>query len=253
MKKTLIFFWISSFTLIFSGCSGKQVLKQNQLVENKHFFINWNTQTWDLNKEETSSHILLSKGYHSKGAQNINISVKYKNYNGNIDISSYPYNNSYSFNEGAYYMPNAEIFFDKNANYKLLKRELDDTPSMITVRHYGKRVYFKKFENINYINGMKCMESSVWRKTFRKKYYYITCGYYKLNFDNNDKQILRISYNYDNSSKPNGNLANNTFEVLLKQAVKQIISTLKIKNFDRERMEKEGLMHYDKEFESTKW
>ncbi len=30
-----------------------------------------------------------------------------------------------------------------------------------------------------------------------------------------------------------------------------MIKTLKIKNFDRVRMEREGLMHYDKVFEST--
>lgn len=39
----------------------------------------------------------------------------------------------------------------------------------------------------------------------------------------------------------------------LKQAVKKLIRTIKIKNFDRDRMQKEGLMHYDKEFKSTKW
>ena len=36
---------------------------------------------------------------------------------------------------------------------------------------------------------------------------------------------------------------------MLKQAVKRVVDSIEIKNLDRERMEREGLMHYDKKYE----
>lgn len=124
---------------------------------------------------------------------------------------------------------------------------------------------------ITYINNLKCT-GGVFSRTHGgtlysaiTKNYSIECGYYdKTESENDGKRILAIDYKYsyangksrlqkDSSLKREELLTREQAEDGLKQAVKELVKTIKIKNFDRERMEKEGLMHYDKEFESTKW
>ena len=90
-------------------------------------------------------------------------------------------------------------------------------------------------------------------------------GYYdKIEIENDGKRILRVTYKYNyasNKSRLQKDLNLKRDELLtkqqaedgLKEALKELVKTIKIKNFDRERMEKEGLMHYDKEFKSTKF
>jgi len=91
----------------------------------------------------------------------------------------------------------------------------------------------------------------------------IYCGYYDRQ---KGKRILFFFFDYDSRDLPmrsrevwgaisrSGELPHiQPFERQLKQAAKQIISTIRIKNLDRERMEREGLMHYDKKFEISEY
>lgn len=119
----------------------------------------------------------------------------------------------------------------------------------------------------DYVNGLRC-SGRVFSRNFggslyqaTTKYYSITCGYYD---KSEGKRLLIIDYRYsyaggdsrleaDVGTKRSDLLTMQQAEDGLKQAVKQLVSTIKIKNFDRERMEREGLMHYDKEFELSEF
>ena len=96
--------------------------------------------------------------------------------------------------------------------------------------------------------------NNMFKQKFRAgvKFYSIKCGYYDTTETINDgKRTLVIDYRYTHNIKKPQEAKER--EQTIKQAVKKAISTLKIKNIDIKRMEKEGLMHYDKEFKSTKW
>jgi len=92
--------------------------------------------------------------------------------------------------------------------------------------------------------------------------YKIYCGYYD---KGKGKRVLSVKFEYKNavvdSKESNFSKISKSgimphvqpVENLTKQAAKQIISTIRIKNLDRERMEREGLMHYDKKFEISEY
>lgn len=147
-------------------------------------------------------------------------------------------------------------YFDRNAEFKkVLKDEdmkLDDND-----REQGIG-YVRQW--VSYIQGLKCTEGVFSRspvgamKGTGSKNYSLTCGYYD---KVEGKRLLHISYSYiyaggsvrhqKDADTPQSELISlEQAELGLKQAVKQLISTIKIKNFDRKRMEREGLMHYDK-------
>jgi len=93
-------------------------------------------------------------------------------------------------------------------------------------------------------------------KDIHSKHYSLTCGYY----DKKDgRRMLSISYSYNyvggslrhqkDEDIPGKDLASlEQAELFLKDAVKQLIGTIRIKNFDRERMEREGLLLHGKQY-----
>jgi len=91
------------------------------------------------------------------------------------------------------------------------------------------------------------------------KNYGIACGYYDID---EGKRILDISYRYnyaagnirmqhDKDTPKSELLTQLQVETILKEAVKRVVDSIEIKRLDRERMEREGLMHYDKKFEMS--
>jgi len=57
----------------------------------------------------------------------------------------------------------------------------------------------------------------------------------------------------DEDKKRNELFTQSEAEKELKEAVKAVIGSLHIKNFDKERMEREGLIHEDKIYELLRW
>lgn len=162
-----------------------------------------------------------------------------------------------------------DILFDKDGDYEARDKYLKNTPETLAQNKEQGISYDKDW--ITYINGLKCTGGVFSRNhggtlySATTKNYSITCGYYdKTESENDGKRILRIAYKYsyandksrlqtDSNLKREELLTKQQAEDGLKQAVKELVKTIKIKNFDRKRMEKEGLMHYDKEFQPTKW
>lgn len=165
-----------------------------------------------------------------------------------------------------YYESNGRNFFDKNLEYfdsdkkirKLSKKEIESD------KRYS--VSYQK-EWITYVSSLKCEGSVAIRGGgIGVKWYYISCAYYDTTETEDDgKRTLEIQYRYNYMSDYYNSLLQDKgvpreewftreeAEAILKDAVKQAVQTLTIKNIDIPRMEKEGLMHYDKEFKSTKW
>lgn len=143
--------------------------------------------------------------------------------------------------------------FTKDAYY----RDSDIKEKVFTKNDKETGITYKKGW-ITYVNYLKC-SGSVFSRGFGGsyysggvKFYSIKCGYYDTTETINDgKRTLVIDYRYTHNTKKPQEAKER--EQIIKKAVKKAVSTLKIKNMDIKRMEKEGLMHYDKEFKSTKW
>lgn len=257
IKRNLIF--IIAIVFLLNGCSTRQVLKQNQEISNKSISIKWNTHKWDFNKEEHQAYVLFSQGY-GDDYQTMYIKINYQDIHGKIGILVLPYNANYALNGGKHYLPDSNLLFEKNSNYKKLKRKPDGTPLMMTVNAYGTRVYNEKWEDITYIKGLRCIDSVFLRHLpWSEKVYKTYCGYYD---KNKNKKILYIEYSHDDIVqhrywKQYDNIdilpTSQPFEILIKQAVKELVKTIKIKNFDKEKMIEEGLYYPNEEFKSTKW
>lgn len=149
-------------------------------------------------------------------------------------------------------------FFDKDSKYKTIlndeEMELNDND-----REQGIG-YVRQW--IAYVHGMKCSEGVFSRsrggvyKDIGSKNYGVCCGYYD---KREGKRILCISYIYNyaggsirhqkDADVPQDKLPTvRDVELRLKRDVKQLIGSLRIKNMDVERMEREGLLHHDKEY-----
>ncbi len=153
------------------------------------------------------------------------------------------------------------ILFDKNGDVEK-ERERERTNPFNIKRDKEQGITYKK-KQIQYVKGLKC-RAIVYSRNFGGSYYngtsknyIINCGYYDKTIKKGDgKRMVRIGYRYiyggttkENKNKPNRLEVENN----LKDAVKKLISTLKIKNFDKEKMIKEGLYHPDKKYEHMKW
>lgn len=264
-----VFLSVLLISMLLSSCSTTQHLKQEQKIERNYFSITWNTATWDFAKSKENFYVGMEKGNWSDGkgndSQNILIPIHKKVLHegeyvwlryADFSISSV------SYERYAEYMlkNDVEIFFDKNADYSMVSRNPDGVPKLMTINRFYKRTYNKKWEKINYINGLKCLDSTYLINN-RSKLYKIYCGYYdksmgkrifRINFDYESRNFQK-GYDWDEISKTGEIPHIQPIERLIKQAAKQIIATIKIKNFDRERMEKEGLIHYDKKFELSEY
>jgi len=258
-EKAYVFFIV----LILSGCSAAKHLEQGSEVSNSYFSILWNTATWDFARSEEKMNVTLT---HGRGGDEESMifdiyspTHRYKHDYARILLRGQAYLEE---NEGSPFLPGSEMFFDKSTDYGRVLRESDGTPAMMTINHYGLRAYNRKWEKVTYVQGMKCLESVFLRRS-QNKVYKIYCGYYD---KKKGKRILFVAFDYDSrdiplsSSGPWGEISKSAniphiqpFEDKVKQAAKQVISTIQLKNLDRERMEREGLMHYDKKFEISEY
>jgi hypothetical protein len=244
MVKILLSFFV---TLFFNACSYTspyRATKLNELIQDKHISIHAIDDSWKIDKEYNGHSWIHG------------LPVLYKTYSGfsyEIDFRTYPYR------DGEIY----KVLFNKNAQYW----DSDTIPEVYDEIDKEQGINYKKGWS-TYIKGVKCL-GSVFSRNFggtaysaTSKNYNILCGYYN---KQEGKRLLEISYRYyggmgdtelqtdkDDNTKEKY-LTPQEVEAQLKQALKETLKTLKIKNFDKEKMLKEGLYHPNKEFESTKW
>jgi len=258
--------------LMLNGCVSTKRIEQGQTVERDYFSIIWNTASWDFMHSEEKRYVAMEKGDWSDGdgddSQEINIIIynssnyKGKNYwkrfaDFSVDNSSHRGDEGF----GRHRKAGSKELFDKKSDFGTLLNNPD-------VFFDGFLAYNKKWSKITYVQGIRCLSETFLRgQADQMKLYNITCGYYD---KKKGKRELHISFGYRskylpannyNNSESNWKKISKTGEIphvqpvenQTKQAVKQIISTLKIKNLNRERMEREGLMHDDKKFEISEY
>ncbi|WP_373004159.1 hypothetical protein [Sulfurimonas sp.] len=247
--KNLIIFLI--LMILFNGCSHTspyRQIKPNEIIQNKYVLVEASDRLFEINKKYDTVPKLKT------GLPRFHKSIKGSQYT--INIQTYPYK----------YMQMKDSYLNKDAKY------LDSDTYVETYDENDKEQNIKYRRHwIAYINNMKCSGQVFSRNhggtlySATTKNYSIACGYYdKTEKEYNGQRLLMISYIYnyandksrlqkDTNLKREELLTKQQAEDGLKQAVKELVKTIKIKNFDKERMEKEGLMHYDKEFKSSKW
>jgi hypothetical protein len=236
-----------SAILLFAGCSYSspyRPTKPNEVIKNETISFLSPGDDWKIDKE-----------YGTLQYKNWDPAI-YKDYNGfsyEIDFRTYPYRDG---------VVNRQLF-DKDSL-------IDDSDIMPVVYDEIDKEQGIKYARgwVPYIKGMRCA-GGVFSRSFggtaysaTSKNYSIGCGYYD---KQGGKRLLEISYRYyggtgdtelqtdkDDNTKEK-HLTPQEAETELKQALKEVLKTLKLKNFDKEKMIKEGLYHPNKEFESTKW
>jgi len=250
--------------ILFNGCATTQKIQQGQEVGCDYFSIVWNTATWDLARSKEKRFVKLVPVNWSDGSNEgqgfslrIYESVVYEGHNVQEDIASINISSDSYQKRPEYISRNgAEIFFDKDADYETLPSNTDGSPKLMLDQYYKHIIYSRKWERITYLDGLKCIGDMY--IGIGSKSYEMYCGYYD---KTTGKRILRITISYDSpvfsQKRLNQNMIVKTgdapsvqpVENLLKQAAEQLIGTIKIKNMDRERMEREGLMHHGKTYE----
>jgi hypothetical protein len=236
MRRVITYITLISTLLLFTACSGSpyRQVKPSELIESGALSIVIPDRNWKIpkgyNKEKYKKKTALPHIYHL--TQNMKFSIHTYDYKARIAQKQ---------------------FFNKAAKY----RDTDiDGEEAFTQNDKETGISYRK-RWVSYLNDMKC-QGGVYSRGFGGsyysggvKFYTIICGYYDTTETKNDGQrMLSINYRYTHNTKTTEGIQR---EKTVKQAVKKAISTLKIKNIDIPRMEKEGLMHYDKVFESTKW
>lgn len=240
VKVTLL---ILAAILFFTGCSYSspyRPTKPNEVIKNEIISFLSPGDGWEIDKE-----------YGTLQYKNWDPAI-YKDHDGfsyEIVFIAQPYR------DGEIY----QILFDKNAQYW----DSNKIPEIYDKRDKEQGISYKKGWAA-YIKGMKCL-GNVFSRSFggnaysaTSKNYNILCGYYD---KQEGKRILEISYRYYGGtgdtklqgSQDEKNITPKEAEEELKEALKEILQTLHIKRFDKERMIQEGLYHPERKFESTKW
>jgi hypothetical protein len=242
--------------LLFGGCfSSLEVeLEKDDVLENRYVSFSPPSVQWYLlgDREWSKSNKIPNQ------AQWMRLFSSPKGASYDLEISTDPYR-----------WWKLDILFDKDGDYEARSDYLQNTPETLA-RNKEQRISYSKDET-QYLNGLKCIGSVFSRSSggsaysLNSKNYSITCGYYdKTVTEDEGKRILRIGYTYryaggssrlqkDEDVTKDEMPSVSSIEKNLKDDIKALISTLHIKNLDKERMEKEGLMHYDQEYKSTKW
>jgi len=150
-----------------------------------------------------------------------------------------------------------KLYFDKNADY-------DDIGEKSINSERNKKINKRQgitYDNYwtSYINGLKCYGSVFLRGIGGSyapsgyKQYNIRCGYYhKTEAEYDGRRTIGIEYSATFSNNASDEQKLQKLQAL-KEAVKQIVNTIKIKDMDIDRMQAEGLLHPGKKFESTQW
>ena len=235
MREVMKYIVLLSVVFLLSACvSPYREVKPDEVLESRDLLMMVSDTNWQVDKE------YASKEYNTKRH-----SLRLIDFNdGLIQFSIYTSN----YRKGW-----QDELFKKDGRY--IDSDVDD----VKISEGGKEtgVTYSK-QDIAYVHGLKCTRG-VFSRGFGGSYYSggvkfygMECGYYDTTESNNEgKRILNIDYRYTHNTKEPQEATRK--EKKIKEAVKKAVSTLKIKNIDLPRMEKEGLIHYDKEFESTKW
>src|SRR3990167_963940 len=223
--------------MFMSACSGSPYrnVRGGEVIESRYFTYMAPDIAWRIHKE------------HSKNAWSSGIWAQEKGGAYHISVENYPLPADKKLQ-----------YFDKSVKYLQI---LSDSDMRLTDNDREQGIGYVRQWTV-YAMGMKCTEGAFSRSqgglmaSVSNKNYGLSCGYYhKLE----GKRLLSISYRYNYASgeirhqndkdTPRDELLTlEQAELNLKLAVKKLITTIEIKNFDRERMEREGLMHYDEEY-----
>ena len=216
--------------------------KPNEILESKYLIHKVPDISWEITKSYDRNKWKYEEG-------TAGISKQSKGFDYEIHIRTQPYRDG---------VVNRQLF-DKDS----LIDDSDVHEDSISERSRAMGVTYEKGW-ISYIKGMRCA-GGVFSRSFggnvysaTSKNYSIGCGYYDKKFG---KRILNISYRYYGGtgdtklqgSQDEKNITPKEAEEELKEALKEILQTLHIKRFDKERMIQEGLYHPERKFESTKW
>jgi len=246
--RAFIYVILGMFILSLNGC-GSHVkiveLTYQDTLENKYISFNqpvsgWyvlGNKLWTTQAEGLTQWLRLYK--QPKGAS-YTLEVETSSYSDGLRTKKY-------FNKNSKYR---QILYDKDMELDKNERE----------QGIG---YTRSW--VNYVQGLKCTEGVFSRspvgmmRGMSSKNYSLTCGYYD---KSEGKRLLHLSYRYsyaggslrhqkDANTPHNKLITLKQAELSLKNAVKQLIETIKIKNFDRERMEREGLIHVGEYYKTS--
>ena len=241
MVKVTLF--ILAAILFFTGCSYSspyRPTKPNELIQDNYISVRAIDNNWEIDSDYKGS--VMPYGFPG-------LYLHKNNFTFDIVFRTQPYR------DGEIY----QLLFDKNAQYW----DSDKIPEIYDKRDKEQGISYKKGW-VAYIQGMKCL-GNVFSRSFggnaysaTSKNYNILCGYYD---KQEGKRILEISYRYYGGigdtklqgSQDEKNITPKEAEEELKEALKEILQTLHIKCFDKEKMIQEGLYHPERKFKSTKW
>lgn len=217
------------------GSSPYRYLAENEIIESRYVTYVAPDAAWEVSKNRSTDH--WSSGIHAwlKG-------VTY-----DITVQSYPYSDTDYFN-----------YFDKSAEYVQVRND-NEMKLGEKAREQGIG-YVRQWTS--YAMGLKCVEgvfsrnSGGFMASVTSKNYGISCGYYH---KTDGRRVIDISYRYNYAGGPVRHEADKDTpreelltleqaEMGLKQAVKKIVTTLQIKNMDRERMQREGLLYEGRDY-----
>lgn len=161
------------------------------------------------------------------------------------------------------FIPDARI----NIDFLLDKKRSDDLerttalpPSEHNKKNMAERGVSYNKNYVDFIGGLKCVtdvESSNVAFGVGNKKYYTVCGYYATA---GAKKRLDIKYDYTyahSGTKFDGDTQNSSvtpeaMQNQFKQDIKAIFDSLVIHDMDKDRMQKEGLLH-DRKYEIQEW
>ncbi|MEF1253362.1 hypothetical protein [Vibrio sp. M260112] len=241
MKK-LINATVSLLILIFvSGCSGGKYfyLTDADVIENPYIAFNPPKQDWYLYNNRDWRVLYGGTSSENSAVQWIGLS------NANPSIMTL------KFRTDNYISPEDDYYFNSDFD--------EDYGRYFTEPDFLKtnKIQGITFEEMwtTYIKGIHCSAGSYLQgiggsyAPTGSKTTSIKCGYYDKTISDNDgmrRISIRYTINFYASTSDEQKIENERY---LKDAVNQIVESIKIKNLDVERMEAEGLMFYDKEFE----
>ena len=236
MKKLIKYTFLLSIALLFTACgSPYRQVKLNEVIQNHDLSYKVPDTNWEIHK-----------GYSKE---------KYQNKRGIPGLYSFKENMQFAIYTDPFSFMEISMLFDKDADYVARHKRLSRTPETKAQDEEQGITYRKGW--VAYVNHLKCT-GNVYSRGFREdysrggiKWYSLTCGYYDTTETKVDgKRTLRITYRYTHNTRTNKGQQR---QHIIKDAIRKTLQNFKIKNIDVKRMEKEGLMHYDEKFESTKW
>jgi uncharacterized protein YceK len=247
MKKIKYIISLIVLGVLLSGCGSPfRYIEQDEVINNKYISFKAPSKNWEISKK------YKTRNYHStirigndtpKGAQ----------YDITVHTDPSNFKEFIVFKKDTEYVNKNQSFYDRN------------------IESFKERGITYAKEDEQYIQGMKCYaqvrgEGNVaYIGSSVRKVYDIWCGYYDSTETKNDgRRELRVSYVFayypdnthlqkDKNTPKEQIKSREELEMDLKIQVKKLIDSMVIKNFDFDRMIKEGLYHPNKKYEHMKW